>query len=167
MDQKSGVFLRFIACTGCRLGAALAVEWKDVIWASRTISFEQDGNRPPSDLTEEAYEILDRLSEGRRDLTDRIFPYSDRAVKKARSVLKRCVKGLVNNKLTDLKDMHYPHALRHYFASVCVMAGVDHGTIALWLGHNDGWRLVSTTYGHLNREHTRNQIKKIRLTSES
>jgi len=34
------------------------------------------------------------------------------------------------------------HDLRHYFCSVCVMAGIDFMTIAAWLGHKDGGILV-------------------------
>ena len=30
------------------------------------------------------------------------------------------------------------HDFRHFFASQCVMAGVDFMTIAAWLGHSDG-----------------------------
>ena len=45
------------------------------------------------------------------------------------------------------------HDLRHYFCSVCVMAGIDFMTIAAWLGHKDGGILVGKVYGHLLDEH--------------
>ncbi|MEI6377416.1 MAG: tyrosine-type recombinase/integrase [bacterium] len=53
------------------------------------------------------------------------------------------------------------HDLRHYFASQCVMGGIDYMTIAEWLGHQDGGILVGKTYGHLNDEHKRKAAKKL------
>ena len=40
------------------------------------------------------------------------------------------------------------HDLRHHFASICVMAGIDFMTVAAWLGHKDGGILVGKVYGH-------------------
>jgi len=62
--------------------------------------------------------------------------------------------------MTDLK------ALRHYFASVCVMAGIDYKTIAVWLGHGDGGVLVAKTYGHLRQGHTKEQMKRISFSAQ-
>jgi integrase len=47
------------------------------------------------------------------------------------------------------------HDLRHFFASQCVMAGIDFMTVASWLGHSDGGILVGKVYGHLADEHKR------------
>jgi integrase len=51
------------------------------------------------------------------------------------------------------------HDLRHYFCSVCVMAGIDFMTIATWLGHKDGGILVGKVYGHLLDEHRQKAAK--------
>jgi integrase len=45
------------------------------------------------------------------------------------------------------------HDLRHFFASHCVMGGLDFMTIAHWLGHSDGGILVGKVYGHLADAH--------------
>ena len=45
------------------------------------------------------------------------------------------------------------HDFRHFFASTCVMAGIDFMTVASWLGHSDGGVLVGKVYGHLADEH--------------
>ena len=45
------------------------------------------------------------------------------------------------------------HDLRHYFASMCVMNGLDYMTTAAWLGHKDGGMLVGKVYGHLLADH--------------
>jgi integrase len=55
------------------------------------------------------------------------------------------------------------HDLRHYFCSMCVMAGIDFMTIAAWLGHKDGGILVGKVYGHLLDEHRQNAAKRVRF----
>ena len=55
------------------------------------------------------------------------------------------------------------HDLRHYFCSVCVMAGIDFMTIAAWLGHKDGGILVGKVYGHLLDEHRSKAAKQVRF----
>ena len=46
------------------------------------------------------------------------------------------------------------HALRHFFVSNAIEAGVDFATIAAWVGHKDGGVLVAKTYGHLRQSHS-------------
>ena len=55
------------------------------------------------------------------------------------------------------------HDLRHFFASFCVMAGIDFMTIATWLGHKDGGILVGKIYGHLLDDHRKNAARKVRF----
>jgi integrase len=53
------------------------------------------------------------------------------------------------------------HDLRHFFASTCVMAGLDFMTIASWLGHSDGGILVGKVYGHLADSHKKEAARKL------
>lgn len=46
------------------------------------------------------------------------------------------------------------HALRHYYATICIESGVDIPTVSRWLGHGDGGALCMKTYGHLRDEHS-------------
>ena len=46
------------------------------------------------------------------------------------------------------------HALRHFFCSNAIEAGVDFKAIGGWLGHKDGGVLAAKTYGHLRNEHS-------------
>jgi len=55
------------------------------------------------------------------------------------------------------------HDLRHFFASQCVMAGIDFMTIAEWLGHQDGGILVGKVYGHLADSHKQEAAQKLRF----
>lgn len=78
--------------------------------------------------------------------------------------MKQCVRALLPES-PDLRDMTDLKSLRHYFASVCVMKGVDFKTIALWLGHSDGGALVARTYGHLRRDHTKAAMAKVQFSA--
>ncbi len=55
------------------------------------------------------------------------------------------------------------HDMRHFFISFCLMGGVDSGTVARWVGHQDGGVLIGKTYAHLCDEHTKRQAEKIDL----
>lgn len=53
------------------------------------------------------------------------------------------------------------HDLRHFFASFCVMAGLDFMTIAA--GHKDGGILIGKVYGHLLDDHRKQAARKVRF----
>ena len=53
------------------------------------------------------------------------------------------------------------HCMRHYFVSNAIEAGVDFKTIAAWVGHKDGGRLVARTYGHLMDTHSFEMAKRM------
>lgn len=59
-----------------------------------------------------------------------------------------------------------PHDLRHLFATHCMESGVDVKTVASWLGHKDGGRLLLERYTHLRSEHSQEMAKRIRFGNE-
>ena len=59
------------------------------------------------------------------------------------------------------------HDLRHFFASYCVMSGIDFKTIAEWLGHESGTGLIDKVYGHLAADHKRRMAQKVSFTLAS
>ena len=58
------------------------------------------------------------------------------------------------------------HAMRHYFVSNAIEAGVDFKVIAGWVGHKDGGVLVAKTYGHLRDAHSFEMAKRMTFTAE-
>ena len=149
-------YLRFLALSGAREQEALRVKWADVDferervtvgadglsknWESRTVEFnpqlgalllEMKTRRAP-----DCSWLFPSPQRGTRDLNAHSFRES---LKMARASAGLPWVGF--------------HDLRHYFCSVCVMAGIDFMTIAAWLGHKDGGILVGKVYGHLLDEH--------------
>ena len=56
------------------------------------------------------------------------------------------------------------HTFRHYFATKALVAtGCDFFTVAYWLGHRDGGKLLAGLYAHLDHKHSADQIKKLQL----
>lgn len=82
---------------------------------------------------------------------------TDRAAKTLRMSFK------IARKMAGLEKVGF-HDLRHYFASVAVMAGIDFMTIAAWLGHQDGGVLIGKVYGHLSPEHREKMATRLVFT---
>jgi integrase len=59
------------------------------------------------------------------------------------------------------------HALRHYFASVCIASGVDIPTVSRWLGHAAGGALAMKTYGHLLKDASQVAAAKVDFTDQT
>ncbi|MBK1875592.1 tyrosine-type recombinase/integrase [Pelagicoccus mobilis] len=51
------------------------------------------------------------------------------------------------------------HCMRHFFVSNAIEKSIDFKVIAEWVGHNDGGKLVSETYGHLRNSHSREMAR--------
>lgn len=149
-------YLQFLAFSGAREKEALRIKWTDVDferervtigadrltknWESRTVEFnpqlgvllrEMHSRRAP-----DCWWLFPSPQRGPRDEHARSFRESLKIARKAAS----------------LEWIGF-HDLRHYFCSICVMAGIDFMTIAAWLGHKDGGILVGKVYGHLLDEH--------------
>jgi integrase len=55
------------------------------------------------------------------------------------------------------------HTFRHFYATRCIMSGVDIPTVAKWLGHLDGGALLLRTYSHLIDDHARQMAKRVKV----
>jgi Phage integrase family len=163
--NESAQFIEGLVYTGARPGGLAELKWSDVRLPQGTATFVQDKKRPEVTLSVEAVELFREIKGDRSNPTGTVFGVNDYKIGKARRLLNRCALALVKAGHHDLKDMTDLKALRHYFASVCIMSGIDAKTIAVLLGHGDGGALVSRVYGHLANGHVKSQVAKIRLTA--
>jgi integrase len=157
-------YLRFLAFSGGREKEALRIKWADIDferervtigadqlsknWESRTVEFNPQLGA-----------LLQEIHRRRAPDCAWLFPSPHRGprdehAKSFRESLK------IARKAAELDWVGF-HDLRHYFCSMCVMAGIDFMTIATWLGHKDGGILVGKVYGHLLDEHRQKAAKRV------
>lgn len=142
----------FLVHTGARLGEALSLKWKDIIW-NAGIAYLRDSkaNKPRVIYLPDI--VLNMLKEKKNkekiNEEDRIFQHSDSRFRKA---FKTTLKNL------GLRDIRI-HDLRHTFASWLALNGVPIQQIQELLGHSD----IRTTmrYAHLNPNTLRQTLNKV------
>jgi integrase len=159
-------YLRFLAFSGAREQEALRVRWADVDLVNERVAIGADGlakNRESRtvEFNHQLGALLREMHEIRPPDSSWLFPSPQRGsrdehAKSFRESLKLARKG------AGLEWLGF-HDLRHYFCSVCVMAGIDFMTIAAWLGHKDGGILVGKVYGHLMDKHRQDAAKRVRF----
>lgn len=159
-------YLRFLAYSGAREREALAVKWRDVDLSGKKLTIGADGQaknglRRVIDMSAPLIELLTVMKSAAADSaylfpSPKRKPGTDRPAKTLRSSMElaRDAAGL---------PWFAFHHLRHYFASCCIMSGIDYMTTALWLGHQDGGVLVGKVYGHLRDEHKQSMAAKLIL----
>ena len=134
-------YLRFLAYSGAREQEALKVRWADVDLDQERVLIGAGGVAKNRETRE--VEFNDRLGALLRDMATRsapdcswLFPSPQRG---SRDEHARTFRESLRLARTAAKlEWVGFHDLRHWFASFCVMAGLDFMTIAAWMGHKDG-----------------------------
>ena len=156
-------FTELLAYSGLRLGEGREVRWRDVNFELNTllVTGGETGTKNHQHRTVPLFPGLRRLLESiikeRGEITkeDRIF-----GVRDIRQAL-----GSACRRAGLPRFGH--HALRHFFCSNAIEAGVDFKTIAGWLGHKDGGVLAARTYGHLRNEHSTAMAKRLTFDAQN
>jgi integrase len=159
-------YLQFLAFSGAREKEALRIKWADVDFERERVTIGAD--QLTKNWESRTVEFNPQLGALLREMHARqppdcswLFPSPRR---KARDEHARSFRESLKiaRKAAGLEWVGF-HDLRHYFCSVCVMAGIDFMTIAAWLGHKDGGILVGKVYGHLLDEHRSKAAKQVRF----
>lgn len=145
---ESSEFAQFMAYSGARRSEASAFAWEDELPDSiilRGTKTESSRDREVPKILA-LRDLLQRMRE-RRNATARPLKGKAFQIKQCREKLDDACKRVGVERMTH-------HSLRHFFATICIEAGVDIPTVSRWLGHADGGVLAMRTYGHLRREHS-------------
>jgi integrase len=153
--------LELLAYSGCRLGEATELRWKDVDFDRGTITVTggEDGTKNHEQrtipMTPALRGFLARLKgEKRAEPTSLVSEIKD---------AKKCLASACRK----LNLPHFTHHdLRHVFATTCIESGVDIPTISRWLGHKDGGALAMKVYGHLRQEHSFEMSKRVNFETK-
>jgi integrase len=151
-------FASGLAFTGCRLGEAAQIQWRDLDFDAGEIVVRGDAETGTKNwslrrvpLIPDARALFERMRSDRpgESLETRVFRVSE-----CQKALDRACKKVGIDRITH-------HDLRHLFATRCIESGVDIPTVSRWLGHKDGGALAMKTYGHLRREHSIAQAQRV------
>lgn len=162
-------YLRFLALSGSREQEALAVRWADVDFTRGMVTIGSGGvaknhRQRDVDFSPELERLMHELAATRPPDCTWVFPSPQRGAKDIHAMRLRDSLNAVR-KEAGLPWIGF-HDLRHFFASQCVMAGLDFMTISQWLGHSDGGILVGKVYGHLADSHKREAARKLSFFTE-
>jgi integrase len=147
-----------LAFTGCRVGEAREIAWRDVDFEAGEIVVRGDAETGTKNwelrrvpLIPDARALFKRMRSERpgESLDAKVF----RVVGCLKALARAC-KKIGIDRITH-------HDLRHLFATRCIESGVDIPTVSRWLGHKDGGALAMKTYGHLRREHSIAQAQRV------
>jgi integrase len=149
-SRHSADFVELLAYSGMRLTEAKNLRWRDVDFERGVIRVHGDpitgtksGESRTVPMNPALRDLLQRLHTESAHLDDTVS-----AVGEAQKCMELAAKGIGMVRITH-------HDLRHYYATICIEAGVDIPTVSRWLGHSDGGVLAMKTYGHLRDEHSK------------
>ena len=138
-------YIRFLAFSGAREQEALRVRWADVDLQAERVTIGSDGlsknwESRTVEFNPQLGTLMGELHRRRAPDCSWLFPSPKRGPRDEHAQSFRESLKMAR-KAADLPWVGF-HDLRHYFCSMCVMAGIDFMTIAAWLGHKDGGILV-------------------------
>jgi integrase len=158
------LYIQFLALTGAREQEALRVSWNDVDFVNDQVTIGRGGvaknkDERAVDFSPELKVLLAAMDSAKPPDSSWLFPSPQRGKKDIHaSSLRDSL-----NAVREAAGMPWVgfHDFRHFFAALCVMAGIDHMTTSKWLGHKDGGKLVGEVYGHVADEHKKRAAQKL------
>lgn len=159
----------FRALTGTRPSESYSVKWGDIDFENDVITVESRKGRQDEEIKSRPVDIHPNLKpillewrqkwekafEKKGKIHDYVFfnPHTRKEMSCGFGEIFREVRKKAGlNKLTS-------HGLRHYFISHALMSRIPKDTIKDWVGHTTT-KMIDSTYGHLQREFQRDQMKK-------
>jgi integrase len=150
--------VELLAFSGMRLGEARELRWRDVNFAQGvfTVTGGERGTKNHEQRTVPLSDSLRALLERIKRERGSVAPV-DCILRTASA--RKCL-DTACRKLGLQECTH--HALRHYFATVCVVDnGIPIPTVAAWLGHKDGDALLMKRYAHVLQAESKSQMKRV------
>lgn len=153
---RASLVVRFLAHTGLRMNEARELKWEDIKEDHIYLRGEITKNGFPRCVpfimgTREVLSALKLVAGENIQRTDKVLPQLE-----CKSALRYAAR------LAGIPNYSH-HAFRHYFATRCIVSGVDIPTVAKWLGHRDNGVLLLRTYCHLLDEHSVAMARRVKL----
>ena len=152
----AGLVVRFLAHTGLRINEARNIRWEHI---------REDHIYAPADVTKNGRPRCIPFIEGMADVLKALRRVRPSAPRRNGFILPQaeCGKTLrYASRLAGIPHVTH-HTFRHFYATQCILSGVDIPTVAKWLGHSDHGALLLRTYCHLIDEHTTEIAKRVKV----
>lgn len=155
-SEAAANMVEFLAFSGCRISQARVITWEHV--EPEWLVF-QSGVKGTKGAATRRLPINPPL----RLLLDRMRANTAKGQPTGKLFTVRLPKWSLDNACVRLEIPHIRiHDLRHFFGSYAIEAGVDIPTVAKWLGHKDGGKLLLKTYSHIRDAHSLTSAAKLR-----
>jgi len=159
-SQGAAKLVEFLGYSGLRLGEATEVRRRDINFENNTLTVT-GGEKGTKNHEFRVIPLSPPLERLLRKLTATPTQENDSPGQGRLFSIDSAKKALAGAcKRTGLPHWGH-HAMRHFFCSNAIEAGIDFKVIAEWLGHKDGGILVAKTYGHLRAEHSAAMAQKM------
>lgn len=156
----SGLICRFLAFTGFRINEARNLKWEHV---------REDHIYAPGEVTKNGKPRCVPFIAGTAEIITRL--------RKVKTYRHKPRVGFVLPQTVCSKALRYAcrlaglprythHTFRHYFATRCILSGVDIPTVAKWLGHSDNGALLLRIYCHLLDDHSLAMALKVKVLAK-
>lgn len=163
---NAALAVRFLAFTGLRINEARRLRWKDV---------RDDHLFLPGEITKSGKPRCVPFIPGAAEVIARLRAVN-RYHMKSRDGKTR--EGFVFPQTTCQRALRFAcrlagfprfshHTFRHYFATRCILSGVDVPTVAKWLGHSDNGALLLRIYCHLLDDHSLQMAQKVKVAAKN
>lgn len=143
--------------TGLRHGNILALEWRQIDFINRTITFKPEDMKSKrlhvSPVMEHLAATLVAWRKSQKRISPFVFPSPTVQKEPMKNMMTSWLKLIAVCKLNDVVF----HTLRHTFASHFLMNGGDLATLSELLDHAS-IQITKDRYGHLSGEHKRKAI---------
>jgi integrase len=152
----AALMVRFLAHTGLRVNEARQLRWEHV---------REDHIYAPANVTKNGLPRCVPFIAGTVDVLASLKRAKPGSEKRNGFILPQaeCRKTLrYACRLARIPHVTH-HTFRHFYATRCIMSGVDIPTVAKWLGHLDGGALLLRTYSHLIDDHARLMAKRVKI----
>ena len=158
--KTSALVVEFYAYSGLRPSEGKALTWGNITEThlrcgtakrrdGRAKGFGQFRSVPLSEKLSEVLNQLRQVPGAATGPNDEVLP-----VKSVRKALVNACERLGIGRITH-------KTLRHMFVTRCIESRVPCPTVAKWLGHQDGGRLVQKTYNHVLDDHSAEQMRQV------
>lgn len=154
--QDGADLIELLSYSGMRLGEATALRWRDVDF-ERGAFVVTGGEVGTKNNEARSIPLFPAMRSFLERLKKKHKPQPNDLISKIGTAKKALASACKKAELPNFTH----HALRHYFVSNAIEAGIDFKVIASWVGHKDGGVLVAKTYGHLRDTHSFEMAKRM------